>query len=162
MARRRLVLEAVEGRLVVRDLAEPDAVMVDIDLPDGRRARIAGHLCGWTPHAGTDPLWPSRPAAERALSDDDGTWAATLEAAAAIMPPPPTAPLPGDEAVRLTALQAAHPGLWVDGPHAHPEGGWYVVLSGASDIGWVLGRGDTPQLAARDALGAAETSAAQR
>lgn len=157
MAHRRLVLETHEGRLVVRDLARPDAALVDLDLPDGRRVRVAGHLCGWTPHADADPLWHSRSAAERALTDDDRTWAATLETAAAVMPPPPTAPLPGDETARLAALQAAHPGLWIDGPHAHPGGGWYVVLSGASDLGSALGRGDTPQAAARDALAAAET-----
>ena len=158
MAHRRLVLETVEGRLVVRDLARPDAALVDLDLPDGRRARLAAHLCGWTPHAGADPLWRSRSAAERALTDDDGTWAATLETAAAVMSPPPTAPLTDDEAARLAALQAAHQGLWIDGPHAHPDGGWYVVLSGTSDIGWVLGRGDTPGVAARDALAAAEAA----
>lgn len=154
MPHRRLVLEVLEGRLVVRDLAQPDAVLVDLDLPDGRRARVAGHLCGWTPHADADPLWRSPSAAERALGDDDGTWAATMEAAA-VLAPPPTAPLPRGVAARLAALQVAHPGLWVDGPAAHPDGGWYVVLSGASDLGWILGRGDTPQAAARDALAAA-------
>jgi len=156
VARRRLALETREGRLVVRDLEHPDAALVDIDLPDGRQARVAGHLCGWTSHAGADPLWPSRCDAERALTDDDGTWAATMESAAAMLWPPPAAPLPGEEAARLAALKAAHPGLWIDGPHPHPDGGWYVVLAGASDLGSALGRGHTPQAAARDALAAAE------
>lgn len=157
MPHRRLVLELLGDRLVVRDLVRPDAVLVDLDLPDGRRARVAGHLCGWTPHTDADPLWPSPSAAERALSDD-GAWAATMEAAAAVLSPPPTAPVSRDAAERLTALRSAHPGLWIDGPHAHPDGGWYVVLSGASDLGWALGRGDTPEAAARDALTSAETA----
>lgn len=153
----RLVLDAVDGRLVVRDRTRPWARLVTLTLPRGRRAQVAAHLCGWIEGTALTALWATPDDAVAALADEDG-WAGVLEAAAALMAPPPRAPLPAGEEERLAALCAAHPGLWVDGPHPHPDGGWYVVLSGASELGWALGRGDTPQAAARHALAQAEAA----
>lgn len=156
-ARHRLVLDLADGRLVVRDRARPWAELVPLTLPGGRRAEVAAHLCGWLDGAAPAALWPTPQDAVGALADD-GRWTAVLETAAAVLSPPPRAPLAAAEEGRLADLCAAHPGLWVDGPHAHPEGGWYLVLSGSSDLGWALGRGETPQDAARDALAQAEAA----
>lgn len=147
---RRLVIDAVDGRLAVRDRERPGAPTVALPLPGGRTVAVARHLCGWVEGSAGTALWATPEEAAAALGGDEA-WAGVLEAAAALAPPA-RAPLPSSLESRLAALRAAHPGLWVDGPHEHPDGGWYLVLCGASDLGWALGRGESPQAAARNAL----------
>jgi hypothetical protein len=162
-AGRRLALEAPDGQVVVHDLSRPGARLVDLDLPDGRRVRVAEHLCGW---AGTDdpapgePLWRTVGEAVEALtgrSRDGEPWIAVLEEFATGLSATPAAPVAAELAERLGALARDVPGVYVDGPRAHDSGGWYTFVGGLPDGGWVMEFGATPGAAARAALVAAES-----
>jgi hypothetical protein len=161
-AKRRLALEAPDGQVVVHDLSRPGARLVELDLPDGRRVRVAEHLCGW---AGTDdpaagePLWRTVGDAVEALtgrSRGGEPWITVLEEFATGLSATPAAPVAPELADRLGALVRDLPGVYVDGPRAHDSGGWYTFVGGLPDGGWVMEFGDTPEAAARAALAAAE------
>ncbi len=154
---RRLVLDTVDGRLVVRDRERPAARLVEIGPPGEAGPLVAEHLCGWVGDAASAPLWATPQEALEALTRDEA-WAGVLQAAAMTMAAPAGAPLPAADAERIAALHDAHPGLWMEGPHQHPDGGWYVVLCGASDVGWALGRGESPHDAAMAALAQVEAA----
>lgn len=158
MSRRRLVLEAPDGQVTVTDLSRPGARLLEIDLPDGTRVRVAEHLCGW---AGTDdpvagePLWATPAEAVAALSGrtrDGEPWIAVLEEFATTLAAPPRAALPADDEDRLAALLRRHPALYADGPRAHDSGGWYVFIGGLPGDAWVMEIADTPAEAADGAL----------
>lgn len=148
---RRLIIEMIAGRLTVSDRARPGADIEELLLDDGRIVAVAAHLCGWRDEAGGGGLWATAAEARAALTDAGDDWGATLEAAAALAPAP-AALLPPAEDALLIALRDRHPGAWIDGPHRDEDGAWSVALSGGSDLGWLLGRGDTPRAAARDLL----------
>lgn len=145
---------------MVRDLGVPGARLLEIDLPDGTRVKVAEHLCGWAPHADPGgPLWPTMADAVAALSGrtrDGEPWISVLEEFAAGPANPGGEPLPPDEDARLTALLASSPAIHVDGPRAHHSGGWYMFIGGLPFSGWVMEYGDTPAAAARAALDRAE------
>jgi hypothetical protein len=145
---------------VVRDLGVPGARLLEIDLPDGGRVKVAEHLCGWAPAADPDgPLWPTMADAVAALSGrtrDGEPWISVLEEFAASPANPAGEPLPPDEDARLTALLALSPAIHADGPRAHHSGGWYMFIGGLPFAGWVMEYGDTPGAAARAALDRAE------
>lgn len=158
MTRRRLALEAPDGMVTVTDLSRPGARLLELDLPDGRRVRLAEHLCGW---AGTDdpvagePLWPTVADAIGALSGrtrDGEPWVTVLEEFATTLGAPRGDPLPLDEDARLTAALARHPALYADGPRAHDSGGWYLFVGGLPGDAWVMEIADTPLAAARGVL----------
>lgn len=145
---------------MVRDLGAPGARLLEIDLPDGARVKVAEHLCGWTPAADPDgPLWPTMADALAALSGrtrDDEAWISVLEEFAASPANPGGEILPAEEDARLAALLGASPAIHVDGPRAHHSGGWYMFIGGLPFAGWVMEYGDTPAEAARAALDRAE------
>lgn len=147
MARRPSV-RVIDGRPCVVDDARPAADIVDVRV-GGTTVGVAAHLCGWLPGAAPDAPWPDEPSARAALAgfvgDDD-----LLAGAAALAGAEPAA-LPAAEETALLALRHRHPGAFVDGPHRDEEG-WHVTVSGSSALGWLVGRGDTPRDAARDAL----------
>jgi hypothetical protein len=149
---RRLIIEVIGGRVAVRDRARPGAGMTELTLDDGRAVMVDAHLCGWLGEGEGTALWATPAEARDALADADDGWQATLEAAASLAPAPPAALLPAAEDALLITLRDGHPGAWIDGPHADRDGSWYVVVSGTSDLGWLLGRGDSPREAARDVL----------
>jgi hypothetical protein len=158
MTRRRLALEAPDGIVTVTDLSRPGARLLELDLPDGARVRVAEHLCGWAgsedPAAG-DPLWPTVADAVAALSGrtrDGEPWIAVLEEFATTLGAPTGAPLPADEGERLAAALARHPALYADGPRAHDSGGWYLFVGGLPGDAWLMEIADTPLDAARGAL----------
>lgn len=158
MSRRRLALEAPDGRVTVRDLSRPGARLLELDLPDGVRVRVAEHLCGWTagdaPGA-DEPLWPTLADAVAALSGrtaDGEPWIAVLEEFATSLAPPRGAPLAADEGEPLERLLRRHPALYADGPRAHDSGGWYVFVGGLPDDAWVMEIGATPAAALHGAL----------
>jgi len=146
---------------VVRDLGAPGARLLEIDLPDGTRVKVAEHLCGWTPAADPDgPLWPTMADAVAALSGrtrQGEPWISVLEEFAT-GPANPAAgeALPAAEDARLAALLTSSPAIHVDGPRAHHSGGWYMFIGGLPFAGWVMEYGDTPAEAARAALDRAE------
>lgn len=148
---RRLIIEMIAGRLTVTDRARPGAQIEELLLDDGCVVAVAAHLCGWRDEAGGGGLWATAAEARAALTDAGDNWAATLDAATALAPEP-EALLPPVEDALLIALRDGHPGAWIDGPHRVEDGAWSVTLSGTSDLGWLLGRGDTPRAAARDLL----------
>jgi len=159
---RRLSLEAPDGQVVVRDLSRSGARLVELELPEGRRVRVAEHLCGWSgggdPAAG-EPLWPTVADAVEALtgrSRDGEAWISVLEEFATGLGAPPAASLAAPLAERLGALARDVPGLYVDGPRAHDSGGWYAFVGGLPDGGWVMEYGGTPEAAALAALDAVE------
>lgn len=152
MSARRLAITAVDGRLTLRDEAQPGAPLVALSLSDGRTIALAEHLCGWRAAGADDPLWPSPDEARAAFEDDDDLWLATLEAAAALAPPAPPAPLPAAEDIALNAIRERHPGAWIDGPLRDQDGRWQMIVSGNSDLGCLIVRGDSPLRAARDLL----------
>jgi hypothetical protein len=145
---------------VVRDLGAPGARLLEIDLPDGNRVRVAEHLCGWMPAADPDgPLWPTMADAVAALSGrtrDGEPWISVLEEFAASPANPGGEVLPAAEDARLAALLAASQDVHVDGPRAHNSGGWYMFIGGLPFGRWVMEYGDTPGEAARAALDHAE------
>jgi hypothetical protein len=145
---------------VVRDLGAPGARLLDIELPDGNRVKVAEHLCGWAPAADPDgPLWPTMADAVAALSGrtrDGEPWISVLEEFATSPANPGGEVLPAAEDARLAALMAASPAIHVDGPRAHHSGGWYMFIGGLPLTGWVMEYGDTPDAAARAALDRAE------
>lgn len=158
MSRRRLVLEAPDGRVTVTDLSRPGARLLEIDLPDGSRVRVAEHLCGWAarddPGPG-EPLWATPADAVAALSGrtrEGEPWIAVLEEFATTLATPPRAALPPDGEERLAALLRRHPALYADGPRAHDSGGWYVFVGGLPGDEWVMEIADTPAGAAEGAL----------
>lgn len=162
MSRRRLALEAPDGVVTVTDLSRPGARLLQLDLPDGARVRVAEHLCGW---AATDlpgpgePLWPTLADAVAALSGrtrDGEAWISVLEEFATALAPTRGAPLPADDEERIAALLRRHPAVYVDGPRAHDSGGWYLFVGGLPDDGWVMEIAESPLAAARGALGRAE------
>jgi len=144
----------------VRDLGDPRARLVEIELPDGRRVSIAEHLCGWTAAADPDgPLWPTVADAVQALTGrtrDGEAWISVLEEFATSRGTPSGEPLPPDEEQRLQAMLDARLGVYCDGPRAHDSGGWYMFIGGLPFGAWVLEYGDTPAQAARAALQRAE------
>lgn len=144
----------------MRDLGDPRARLVEIELPDGRRVSIAEHLCGWTAAADPEgPLWPTVADAVRALTGrtrDDEAWISVLEEFTTSLGAPSGEPLPPDEEARLEAVLGAQPGGYCDGPRAHDSGGWYMFIGGLPFGAWVLEYGDTPAGAARAALLRAE------
>ena len=144
----------------MRDLGDPRARLVEIELPDGRRVSIAEHLCGWTAAADPEsPLWPTVADAVRALTGrtrDDEAWISVLEEFATSIGAPSGEALPLDEDERLQAVLDAQPGVYCDGPRAHNSGGWYMFIGGLPFGTWVLEYGDTPGEAARAALRRAE------
>jgi hypothetical protein len=152
---RRLIIEMIGGRIAVRDRARPGAGLVEVRLDDGREVMVAAHLCGWIEGGEGTAMWATPAAAREALGDAGDDWAATLEDAAALGGADAAALLPPVEDARLIALRDAHPGMWIDGPHRDEDGAWYIAVSGSSELGWLLGRGDTPRAAARDVLGQA-------
>ena len=145
---------------MVRDLGAPGARLLEIDLPDGGRVRVAEHLCGWTPAADPDgPLWPTMADAVAALSGrtrDGESWISVLEEFATSPANPGGEILPAEEDARLAALLASSPDVHVDGPRAHNSGGWYMFVGGLPGGAWVMEYGDTPAEAARAALDHAE------
>lgn len=152
------MLEAPDGTVTVTDLSRPGARLLDIDLPDGSRVRVAEHLCGWaateTPGEG-DPLWPSPADAIAALSGrtrDGEPWISVLEEFATSLAPPPGVPLPPSDEDRLAALLGRHPALYADGPRAHDSGGWYVFVGGLPGDEWLMEIAATPEEAARAAV----------
>lgn len=160
--RRRLSLEAPDGRVVVTDLSRPGARLLEISLPDGRSVMVAEHLCGWAgtddPEAG-EPLWATVAEAVEALSGrlrDGEPWISVLEEFATGLGRPAGAALPPDEERRLAALPRRRASVYVDGPRAHDTGGWYVFVGGLPGDAWVLELGETPLDAARGALARAE------
>jgi len=160
--RRRLTLEAPDGRVVVRDLSRPGARTIELELPDGVRVRVAEHLCGWAAGPGADeegPLWPTMADAVAALTGrtrDGEPWIAVLEEFATSLAAPAGAPLPPAEEERLAALRQRAPGVYVDGPRAHHAGGWYLFVGGLPGEAWVMDYGSSPLEAARAALAHAE------
>ena len=145
---------------MVRDLGAPGARLLEIDLPDGGRVRVAEHLCGWTPAADSDgPLWPTMADAIAALSGrtrDGESWISVLEEFATSPANPGGEVLPAAEDARLAAVLAASRDVYVDGPRAHNAGGWYMFVGGLPGGAWVMEYGDTPAEAARAALDHAE------
>ena len=93
---------------MVRDLGAPGARLLEIDLPDGGRVRVAEHLCGWTPAADPEgPLWPTMADAVAALSGrtrDGEPWISVLEEFATSPANPGGEILPAEEDARLAAL----------------------------------------------------------
>jgi hypothetical protein len=162
MSRRRIALEAPDGRVTVRDLSRPGARLLELELPDGARVRIAEHLCGWGEgdEAGAGgPLWPTVADAVAALSGrtrDGEAWISVLEEFATTLGGPQGAPVaPGDEA-RLRALLDRHPALYADGPRPHDSGGWYLFIGGLPGDAWVMEIADTALEATHGALARAE------
>ena len=162
--RRRLRIEAPEGAVVVRDISLPGARLVEIELPDGRRARLAEHLCGWT--CTDDPareaaLWPTVGDAVAAFAGTTGDgveWIAVLEEYATRLGAGSSA-LPSVLEGRLQALRAGCPGLYWDGPRAADGGGWYVLVGGLPGGTWVMETADTAEAAAERAVAQAEETA---
>lgn len=157
-ARRRLALEAPDGRVVVRDLSRPGARLIAIELPDGRCVQIAEHLAGWVSGDGPgDPavLFPTVADAVRALTGrtrDGEDWISVLEEFATGLGAPPDAPLAPGQDARLRELRRRVPGSYADGPRAHHSGGWYMFIGGLPGGAWVMEYGDTPEGAAGAAL----------
>lgn len=149
---RRLIIEMIGGRVAVRDRARPGARLVELRLDDGRDVMVAAHLCGWLEDGEGTAMWATPAEARVALGDAGDDWPATLEAAGALGAATAAALLPPVEDAQLIALRDTHPGMWLDGPHRDEDGAWYIAVSGASELGWLLGRGDTPRAAARDVL----------
>ncbi len=143
--------------MVARDDSVPGSRRIDLELPGGRRLRVAEVLGGWAatddPVAG-DPVYPGLGAAVEALTGrrrgDEG-WIAVLEEHATPLGAVPAAPLPAADAALLTALPRRRPGVYVDGPRAHDGGGWYVFVGGLPGGAWVMELADTPEAAARGA-----------
>jgi hypothetical protein len=162
MTRRRLALEAPDGRVTVTDLSRPGARLLELELPDGARVRVAEHLCGWADgdDPGPDgPLWPTVGDAVAALSGrtrDGEPWISVLEEFATTLAPVPGEPLAPDVDARLAALLDRHPALYADGPRAHDSGGWYVFIGGLPGDVWVMEIAVTPGAAALGALARAE------
>ena len=162
MTRRRLALEAPDGRVTVTDLSRPGSRLLALDLPDGTRVHVAEHLCGWVASAAPGdpaPLWPTMAEAVAAFSGrtrDGEPWIAVLEEFATTLAAPRGAPLPAADEERLTALLSRHPALYADGPRAHDSGGWYLFVGGLPGDAWVLEVADTPEAATRAALRRAE------
>lgn len=162
MTRRRLALEAPDGRVTVTDLSRPGARLLELDLPDGTRVQVAEHLCGWVATAGADdaaPLWPTMAEAVAAFSGrtrDGEPWIAVLEEFATTLAAPRGAPLPAGDEERVAALLRRHPAVYVNGPRAHDSGGWYLFVGGLPGDAWVLEIADAPEDAARAALQRAE------
>ncbi len=162
MSRRRLALEAPDGRVTVTDLSRPGARLLRIDLPDGGCVWAAEHLCGWVAgaDAGADgPVWPTMADAVGAFTGrlrDGEPWLSVLEEFATTLAPPPGAPLPADEEARLAALRRRRPAVHIDGPRAHDSGGWYLFVGGLPGDAWVMEIADSPLAAARGALARAE------
>lgn len=146
--------------MVVRDLGDPRARLVEIELPDGRSVSIAEHLCGWTSAADPEgPLWPTVADAVRALTGrtrDGEAWISVLEEFTTSLGAAPGEPLPPAEEERLQAVLDAGPGVYYDGPRAHGSGGWYMFIGGLPFGAWVLEYGDSPADATRAALVRAE------
>jgi hypothetical protein len=162
MRRRRLALEAPDGLVTVTDLSRPGARLIELELPDGARVRVAEHLCGW---AGPDepgregPLWPTLGDAVAALSGrtrDGQPWIAVLEEFATALAPSEGEALAPDVAARLAELPARHPALYADGPRAHDGGGWYVFIGGLPGDAWLMEIAVTPAAAALGAIARAE------
>ncbi|MGI9539591.1 MAG: hypothetical protein ACR2N6_05525, partial [Miltoncostaeaceae bacterium] len=146
---RRLSLETPSGQVIVRDQSLPGARLVDVELPDGRRARLAEHLCGWTCAAATEdgPLWPTVADAVAAFSGAtrDGTpWISVLEEYATRLGAG-SVPLPEGARRRLEALRATAPALFWDGPRPADGGGFYVFVGGLSDGASIMEFGDTEE-----------------
>lgn len=162
MSRRRLALEAPDGVVTVTDLSRPGGRLLELELPDGARVRVAEHLCGWAatdrPAAG-EPLWPTLADAVAALSGrtrEGEPWISVLEEFATTLAPTRGAPLPVEDEERLAALLRRHPALYADGPRAHDSGGWYLFVGGLPDDGWVMEIAESPVAATRGALDRAE------
>lgn len=160
---RRIALEAPDGQVVVRDLSRPGARLLELDLPDGVRVRIAEHLCGWSEGPGAeegDTLWPTVADAVRALTGrtrDGEAWISVLEEYATGLAADPGEPLPAGDDDRLRALAAQVPSLYFDGPRAHSSGGWYMFIGGLPGDVWVMEFGESAVEAARRALLRVET-----
>ncbi len=160
---RRIALEAPDGRVIVRDLSRPGARLLELDLPDGARVKVAEHLCGWSqsadPAAG-DPLWPTVADAVLALTGrtrDGEDWISVLEEYATGLAAAPGAPLEHDDDERLRDLARRVPSLYFDGPRAHDSGGWYMFVGGLPGDVWVMEFGESATEAARRALLRVET-----
>ncbi len=159
---RRLSLETPSGQVIVRDSSLPGARLVDIELPDGRRARLAEHLCGWTcaPAAEDGVLWPTVADAVAAFSGatSDGTpWIAVLEEYATRLGAG-SAPMPEEPRRRLESLRAAAPGLFWDGPRPADGGGFYVFVGGLPDGGSIMEFAETEQQASELAAASAASA----
>ncbi len=145
----------------MRDMSLPGARLVAIELPDGRSARLAEHLGGWT--CTDDPareaaLWPTVAGAVAALTGttgDDQPWVAVLEEYATRLGSGSSALPPGSED-RLEALRGGCPGLYWDGPRAADGGGWYVFVGGMPGDAWVMETADTAEDAAQRAVARAQ------
>ena len=120
----------------MRDLSRPGARLLELDLPDGERVRIAEHLCGWSEGAGAeegDTALAHGGRRRRALTGrtrDGEAWISVLEEYATGLAADPGTPLPPDDDDRLRALAARVPSLYFDGPRAHSSGGWYMFIGG--------------------------------
>ncbi len=160
--RRRIALEAPDGRVVVRDLSRPGARLLRLDLPDGAQVMIAEHLCGWTQGAGDgagDTLWPTVADAVRALTGrtrDGEPWISVLEEFATGLAAEPGVPLVSDDDARMRAIRRRVPSSYFDGPRAHHSGGWYMFVGGLPGGTWVMEFGDTAAEAAGRTLLRAE------
>lgn len=162
MSRRRISLEAPDGRVVVTDLSRPGARLLEIELPDGRAVMVAEHLCGWAAspdRTDGEPLWRTVAEAVEALSGrvrDGEPWISVLEEFATGLGTPPGVPLPAEEERRLADLPRRRASVYVDGPRAHHSGGWYLFVGGLPGDAWLMELAETPLDAARGALTRAE------
>jgi hypothetical protein len=147
--------------VVVRDLSRPGARLLELDLPEGTRVKIAEHLCGWSDEGDPDgPLWPTIADAVRALTGrtrDGEPWISVLEEFATGLAAEPGAPLMADDDARMREIRRRVPSSYFDGPRAHGSGGWYMFVGGLPGDVWVMEFGDTATEAAARALLRVET-----